>query len=220
MKPKTKKETLKSITTGTGIIEHYFERYVVYYLLRIFRFNINPNIITAFSVLYALFSAYLIVVNHPIIGSVLYFFFGIPDLLDGAVARLYNRKSKFGAFFDGFADSFAEVVMLITIGVYSSLLPYFLLIAIFKLLVDYMSIRIKWIYRSTKRQENFLDYIHKMNPVNFVKFILIALTRNDTRKLAIIIGFVIGSVPFIGYYFVFLYLIALLNLIAVMITNG
>lgn len=220
MKPKPKKETLKSISTGTGIIEHYFERYIVYYLIRIFRFDINPNIITTFSILYALFSAYLIVINHPIIGSVLYFFFSIPDLLDGAVARLYDRKSKFGAFFDGFTDSFAEVVILIAIGVYSSLLSYFLLIAIFKLLVDYMSVRIKWIYGNTKRQENFLDYLHKMNPVNFAKFILIALTRNDTRKLAIIIGFVIGSIPFIGYYFVFLYSVALLNLIVVMITNG
>ena len=39
-------------------------------------------------------------------------FAGLMDTMDGRLARLYDMKSKFGAFFDSVIDRYSEFVML------------------------------------------------------------------------------------------------------------
>ena len=100
-----KKDIITNVASGTGLIEHYIYRPIVYFLIKYFKLNINPNIITFLSLLYVIFCSILIISKKfAVVGVVLYLFFSILDLLDGAIARMYNRKSKFGAFFGGLVD--------------------------------------------------------------------------------------------------------------------
>jgi len=45
-------------------------------------------------------------------------FAGLMDTMDGRLARLYNMKSKFGAFFDSVVDRYSEFIMFMGILLY------------------------------------------------------------------------------------------------------
>lgn len=53
-----------------------------------------------------------------LIGSLLFTFFVGFDALDGTMARILNKKSKWGAFFDSVMDRIADGVVLASIGFY------------------------------------------------------------------------------------------------------
>jgi len=53
-----------------------------------------------------------------LIGSLLFTFFVGFDALDGTMARMLNKKSKWGAFFDSVMDRVADGVVLASIGFY------------------------------------------------------------------------------------------------------
>jgi len=200
------KNIMENITKGTGLIEHYIYRYIVYFLIKHLKLNINPNIITFLSLLYVIFCSILIISKKfAVVGVILYVFFNILDLLDGAVARIYNRKSKFGAFFDGLVDLVGEILILLSVGYYFGKLDYFVWLVAFIIFVHYFSIRVKWIYSVKERQLNMFDYIK--SPL----FLVVLFTRNDTRKVLLLIGFLLNSWKFIFYYFLILYIIALVG---------
>jgi len=204
------------ITPGTGLIEHYIFRPIIAYLIYKFKFNINPNLITIFSLFYAIFCSILILTKkYAILGAFLYIFFGFIDLLDGAIARFYNRKSKLGAFLDGLVDLLAEIIILISLGYYFNKLNYFLFLASFILFSHYLSIRLKWIYGIKERQTNIFNYIN--NPIHF--FILL-LKRNDTRKIFLVIGLLLNSWKFILFYFLFIYIISIFSTIKIILNGG
>jgi len=199
-------DIINNITKGTGLIEHYIYRPIVYLLIKYFKLNINPNIITFLSLLYVIFCSILIISKKfAVVGVVLYLFFNILDLLDGAIARIYNRKSKFGAFFDGLVDLVGEILILLCVGHYFGKFNYFIYLIAFIIFVHYFSIRIKWIYNVKERQLNIFDYIK--SPL----FLVVLFTRNDTRKVLLLIGFLLNSGGFIFYYFLILYSIALIG---------
>ncbi|MFM1826383.1 MAG: hypothetical protein RLZZ37_1018 [Actinomycetota bacterium] len=53
-----------------------------------------------------------------LIGSLLFTFFVGFDALDGTMARMLNKKSKWGAFFDSVMDRIADGVVIASIGFY------------------------------------------------------------------------------------------------------
>ncbi len=57
-----------------------------------------------------------------LLGSILFAMFVGLDAVDGTVARLLNRNSKWGAFFDSVLDRIADGVVLGCIAFYFSLL--------------------------------------------------------------------------------------------------
>lgn len=194
-----------NVTAGTGLIDHYIYRKIVIWLISTFRLDVNPNLITMLSLVYALFCSYLIVTGYPLLGSVLYMFFNVLDLLDGAIARIYNRKSVFGAFFDGLVDVLGEVAVLYSIGVYFGMKIQFLYLVVFILLAHYVYIRAKWIMGTRERQKNMFDYWG--SPV----LLVLLSTRNDTRKVLIFLGIVLG-VPFlILLYFAYVYILSAIS---------
>jgi len=203
---------MENITKGTGIIEHYIYRYIVYFLIKHFKLNINPNFITSLSLLYATFCSILIISKkYAIVGVILYFFFNILDLLDGAIARIYNRKSRFGAFFDGLVDLIGEILVLLSIGYYFNKVNYFLFLTNFILFSHYLSIRLKWIYDIKERQTNIFNYIN--NPILFT---LLILRRNDIRKIIIFISILINSWKLVFIYFIFTYLLSFIGSIKIL----
>ncbi|TJX67921.1 CDP-alcohol phosphatidyltransferase family protein [Soehngenia saccharolytica] len=92
-----------------------------------------PNIITFFRLL--LIPVYLLVYysnleNRIIIAGAIFFLAGISDVLDGYIARKYNKSSKLGTVLDPFADKLMAFAVLISF--YSDgLMPLWILIPIF-----------------------------------------------------------------------------------------
>lgn len=78
-------------------------------------FNINPNIITIISPFVAILAAYGFAKNSLILGMLAILASGFLDVMDGAVARLHGRSSKFGAFLDSTMDRFADAIIYIGI---------------------------------------------------------------------------------------------------------
>jgi len=64
--------------------------------------------------------AYVLATGHLRLGGVLIVLAGTFDALDGALARLTGRKSRFGAFLDSTVDRFSEAV------IYLGLLAHYL----------------------------------------------------------------------------------------------
>jgi archaetidylinositol phosphate synthase len=104
------------------------------------KINVNPNLLTLLSLLFTLGSAYYILTSELAIAAVLFLVGAVLDALDGLVAREHNRATKFGAFFDQFADRLNDGVIIIAvmlggyIGAFIGIVTLFLVI-----LASYMS---------------------------------------------------------------------------------
>lgn len=76
------------------------------------KINIAPNIITVTGSLMTLAAAFAIP-NSLVYGGILILFSGLFDMLDGLVARIHNRATKFGAFLDSVLDRYSDSFLLI-----------------------------------------------------------------------------------------------------------
>lgn len=85
------------------------------------RTGITPNMLTVIGLLLTIFTAGVIAFNHLRIGGVLVLVAGIFDMFDGAMARVSQKSSKFGAFFDSTLDRYAEGILLLGIIIYAQL---------------------------------------------------------------------------------------------------
>src|SRR5262245_58862363 len=60
----------------------------------------------------------LLVTDHKVAGGIMLIFAGLFDMLDGALARITNRMSTFGAFLDSVVDRYSEAVVLLGLLLY------------------------------------------------------------------------------------------------------
>ncbi len=74
--------------------------------------NIPPNVITLFSTIAGILSAYAFYTQHVLTAATLLLISGLFDLADGTVARRNNKATKFGAVFDWLADKFVDAFVL------------------------------------------------------------------------------------------------------------
>ena len=77
----------------------------------IIRTGISPNLLTVMGFVFTGGVAYVLATGHLQIGGVLLVVAGTFDALDGVLARLAGRKSRFGAFLDSTMDRFSEAVI-------------------------------------------------------------------------------------------------------------
>jgi CDP-diacylglycerol--glycerol-3-phosphate 3-phosphatidyltransferase len=77
----------------------------------IIRTGISPNLLTVMGFVFTGGVAYVLATGHLQIGGVLLVVAGTFDALDGTLARLAGRKSRFGAFLDSTMDRFSEAVI-------------------------------------------------------------------------------------------------------------
>jgi CDP-diacylglycerol--glycerol-3-phosphate 3-phosphatidyltransferase len=82
--------------------------------------GLTPNMLTVIGLLLNCGVAVVLASGHLFWGGVFVLAAGLFDLLDGAMARVTNRISPFGAFFDSTLDRYSEVI------VYLGLLSYIL----------------------------------------------------------------------------------------------
>jgi len=86
---------------------------VLFYKLRF----ISPNFVTVLSFLIGVFSAFLLLNGNYVFAGIVYWFSWVFDLVDGELARLKGKASKFGAWLDGILDRIRELIILIAISV-------------------------------------------------------------------------------------------------------
>jgi len=88
--------------------------------------KVPPNVITLLGLLITIIASVVIGKGHLRYGGIILIFGVIMDAIDGAVARLRNKITEFGAFFDSTLDRYAEIIIFIGIGFF--LKDYYLLI--------------------------------------------------------------------------------------------
>nr|WP_147662895.1 CDP-alcohol phosphatidyltransferase family protein [Candidatus Prometheoarchaeum syntrophicum]QEE16001.1 Bifunctional IPC transferase and DIPP synthase [Candidatus Prometheoarchaeum syntrophicum] len=80
------------------------------------KLRITPNIATLIMLFFSIISSLsLILLNNLLLFGVFIFITGIMDGIDGAIARLSNKNSKFGAFFDSSMDRLSEGIIFLAI---------------------------------------------------------------------------------------------------------
>ena len=76
------------------------------------KIGVTPNIATVLMLIFAILSSIsLIIFNNLLYFAILILTTGLLDGCDGAIARLTNKSTKFGGFFDSFMDRFSEFVI-------------------------------------------------------------------------------------------------------------
>ena len=75
------------------------------------RTGISPNLLTVIGFVLTVGVAYVLATGHLQIGGVLIVAAGAFDALDGTLARLAGRRSRFGAFLDSTMDRLSEAVI-------------------------------------------------------------------------------------------------------------
>ncbi len=95
-------------------------RYLVALLIKPFtRLGITPNTLTVIGLLLSVLTAVVIAQGHLLAGGLLVLFAGIFDMFDGAMARVNNTATTFGAFFDSTLDRYSESIILLGLLVYA-----------------------------------------------------------------------------------------------------
>lgn len=83
------------------------------------RLGISPNTLTAIGLLLSIVTAAIIAQGFLFAGGLLVLFAGIFDMFDGAMARVRNAATTFGAFFDSTLDRYSEGVILFGLLLYA-----------------------------------------------------------------------------------------------------
>ena len=79
------------------------------------RTSITPNTLTLIGFLFAVAAAVIIYLGHPFAGGLVVLFAGLFDMLDGALARMSNRTTRFGGVLDSTLDRLSEAVLLLAV---------------------------------------------------------------------------------------------------------
>jgi CDP-diacylglycerol--glycerol-3-phosphate 3-phosphatidyltransferase len=76
------------------------------------RLGVTPNMLTVLGLLISALTAVVLALGFLFAGGLLVLFAGIFDMFDGALARVRNTASVFGAFFDSTLDRYSEGIIL------------------------------------------------------------------------------------------------------------
>lgn len=85
--------------------------------------GLTPNMATLLGLLLNCVTAAILATGHLRIGGVLLLFAGLFDMVDGALARIRNQKTTFGAFFDSTLDRYSEGVVLLGVILFAMTAP-------------------------------------------------------------------------------------------------
>ena len=97
----------------------WITRYVSTPLARVLlALHVPPNALTLAGLAVAAAAGYLLAEGHLLIGGIVMLLGAVGDMLDGAMARLGSRVSRFGAFLDSVADRLSESVVFFGLLIY------------------------------------------------------------------------------------------------------
>jgi CDP-diacylglycerol--glycerol-3-phosphate 3-phosphatidyltransferase len=73
--------------------------------------HLTPNALTIIGLLLNVFTGWVLATGHLFIGGFLVLFAGWFDMLDGAMARITGKTTRFGALLDSSVDRFSEAAL-------------------------------------------------------------------------------------------------------------
>jgi CDP-diacylglycerol---glycerol-3-phosphate 3-phosphatidyltransferase len=79
------------------------------------KLGVDPNVITVVGFLLNIVTAAVLATGHLSSGGALLLVSGLFDMLDGALARVENNQSDFGAFLDSLLDRYSEATILLAL---------------------------------------------------------------------------------------------------------
>ena len=85
--------------------------------------GVTPNTLTVLGLLLSILTAFIIAQGWLLAGGLLVLFAGIFDMFDGAMARVRNASTIFGAFFDSTLDRYSESIILFGLLIYALQVP-------------------------------------------------------------------------------------------------
>lgn len=94
---------------------HRFDNGLSRVALLIFGKDINPNFLTVVGLLINMGAAFCLGIGQWVTGGILIAVAGFFDAVDGAVARTFNKATKFGGFLDSVIDRYSDIILLIGI---------------------------------------------------------------------------------------------------------
>lgn len=95
-------------------------QYLVAWLIRpLARLGVTPNMLTGIGLLLSVVTALVIAQGSLFIGGLLVLFAGMFDMFDGAMARVHNVATTFGAFLDSTLDRYSENIILFGLLLYT-----------------------------------------------------------------------------------------------------
>lgn len=156
------------------------------------KIDIDPNLVTLLGLFISIFSGVLFASGNLIAGALFIIISGFCDMIDGAIARSQNRKSKFGGFLDSTCDRFADAAIIIGI-MYSGFVD-----PILGALAIHASITVSYV-RSRAEQEGVQCSV--------------GIAERAERLLIIIIGSLIAGICG-GSHHIMLFTIALLTILS------
>jgi CDP-diacylglycerol--glycerol-3-phosphate 3-phosphatidyltransferase len=77
------------------------------------RIHVSPNLLTFIGLLINIWAAVLFAKGYFFWAGLVVLFAGIFDIIDGEVARLTKRVTRFGAFFDSVIDRYSDLLLLL-----------------------------------------------------------------------------------------------------------
>ncbi len=116
-------------SAGDGFVSRHLNRKISTFITSLIVNKVNPDEATIFTFLFGVFSALLVYVNLPLAG-IAYQISSILDGIDGELARVKLKTSKWGGYFDSVLDRYVDFFFLTALA---TTLPftmeYFLLFA-------------------------------------------------------------------------------------------
>ena len=82
--------------------------------------GVSPNLITVIGFLLMVGVAVVLAWGHLLLGGILITAVALFDAVDGTLARMMGRTSRFGAFLDSTLDRFSEAVIFLGLFIYLS----------------------------------------------------------------------------------------------------
>lgn len=98
-------------TSADGVVSKYLNRklsnIMTIAILKVYP-DISPNLITTISFIIGLLSAFLFAVGYNILGATVLHISSVVDGCDGEIARINNKESSFGLFYDAVLDRYID----------------------------------------------------------------------------------------------------------------
>ncbi len=85
----------------------------------VLRTGLSPNTITVSSFGLSILSAWLMFTGHLILGGLCFVTWYVADCIDGKVARLTDKCTKFGWWLDAFTDRLGTAIVLLALAVHN-----------------------------------------------------------------------------------------------------
>ncbi len=83
-----------------------------------FKIGMTPNALTLLGLAFSIFTGWVIAEGYLFLGGLLVLFTGWFDMLDGALARITGKQSRFGALLDSSVDRISEAAIFLGLLVF------------------------------------------------------------------------------------------------------